>query len=54
MEKTYISIYPTNKSIFTHNPTPKHNNIQAVGKFEFIFKQELKKVKDNEEERANK
>lgn len=38
----------------THNRTPKHNNIQAVGKFEFIFKQELKKVKDNEKERANK
>lgn len=38
----------------THNHTPKHNDIQAIGKFEFIFKQELKKVKDNEEERANK
>ena len=38
----------------THNHTPHRNDIQAVGKFEFIFKQELKKVKDNEEERANK
>lgn len=38
----------------THNHTPHRNNIQAVGKFEYIYKQELKKVKDNEEEKANK
>lgn len=38
----------------THNHTLHRNDIQAIGKFEFIFKQELKKVKDNEEERANK
>lgn len=38
----------------THNHTPKYNYIQAIGKFEFIFKQELKKVKNNEEERDNK
>ena len=48
MEKTYISIYPTNKSTPTHNHTPKHNDIQAVGKFEYIFKTELHRLNNKE------
>lgn len=32
----------------THNHTPKHNDIQAVGKFEYIFKTELHKLNNKE------
>lgn len=47
VNRTYSSNRPNTLPI-------KHNNIQAIGKFEYIYKQELKKVKDNEEEKANK